>query len=97
LVARRELADASAASGCRSRPRGFLDIGSDRAARGARAAEVERTGLCLVDDGKADYALVGNTVGATFAWMATALHLLLQGARFVTVNADRTYVGPMAG
>jgi HAD superfamily hydrolase (TIGR01450 family) len=60
-------------------------------------SEVERAGLQVVDDGEADYVLVGNNVGATFAWMTTAMRLLLQGARFVAVNADRMYVGPDGG
>jgi HAD superfamily hydrolase (TIGR01450 family) len=60
-------------------------------------SEVERVGLRAVDDGEVDYVLVGNNVGATFAWMTTAMRLLLQGARFVAVNADRMYVGPDGG
>jgi HAD superfamily hydrolase (TIGR01450 family) len=56
-------------------------------------AEVERRGLVVTDGLDADYLVVGNYRGITYDRLTTAMRALLRGARFVTVNMDRTYVG----
>jgi HAD superfamily hydrolase (TIGR01450 family) len=55
--------------------------------------EVERRGLVVTDDIDADYVVVGNHRGLTYDRLTRAMRALLRGARFVTVNMDRTYVG----
>src|SRR5215472_3100079 len=55
--------------------------------------EVERCGLVVTDGTDADYVVVGNHRGITYDRLTTAMRALLRGARFVTVNMDRTYVG----
>jgi len=60
-------------------------------------AEVERAGLVLTDTEDAEYVLVGNHTGITYKGLTSALRALLQGARFVAVNVDRTYVGSDGG
>jgi HAD superfamily hydrolase (TIGR01450 family) len=57
-------------------------------------AEIERQGLAVTDKTDADYVVVGNDRGITYDRLTTAMRALLKGARFVTVNMDRTYVGP---
>src|SRR5579864_5146118 len=56
-------------------------------------SEVERCGLVVTDDEDAGYVVVGNHRGITYERVTTAMRALLAGARFVTVNMDRTYVG----
>jgi HAD superfamily hydrolase (TIGR01450 family) len=56
-------------------------------------AEVERRGLVITDGDDADYVVVGNHRGITYDRLTTAMRALQRGARFVTVNMDRTYVG----
>ena len=56
-------------------------------------SEIERHGLVVTDTHEADYVVVGNHLGITYARLTTAMRALLRGARFVTVNMDRTYVG----
>jgi HAD superfamily hydrolase (TIGR01450 family) len=56
-------------------------------------SEVERFGLTVTDGVDADYVVVGNHRGITYDRLTTAMRALLRGARFVTVNMDRTYVG----
>lgn len=56
-------------------------------------SEVERHGLVVTDGVDADYVVVGNHRGVTYDRLTTAMRALLRGARFVTVNMDRTYVG----
>lgn len=55
--------------------------------------EVERCGLSVTQGVDADYVVVGNHRGITYDRLTTAMRALLRGARFVTVNMDRTYVG----
>src|ERR1041385_2030419 len=55
--------------------------------------EIERRGLVVTDGVDADYVVVGNHRGITYDRLTTAMRALLRGARFVTVNMDRTYVG----
>jgi 5'-nucleotidase len=55
--------------------------------------EIERRGLVVSDGVDADYVVVGNHRGITYDRLTTAMRALLRGARFVTVNMDRTYVG----
>jgi HAD superfamily hydrolase (TIGR01450 family) len=56
-------------------------------------SEAERFGLTVTDAEDADYVVVGNHRGITYDRVTTAMRALLRGARFVTVNMDRTYVG----
>jgi HAD superfamily hydrolase (TIGR01450 family) len=56
-------------------------------------SEVERHGLIVTDGTDADYVVVGNHRGITYDRLTTAMRALLRGARFVTVNMDRAYVG----
>jgi HAD superfamily hydrolase (TIGR01450 family) len=56
-------------------------------------SEIERRGLLVTDGPDADYVVVGNHRGITYDRLTTAMRALLRGARFVTVNMDRTYVG----
>lgn len=56
-------------------------------------SEIERHGLIVTDGSDADYVVVGNHRGITYDRLTTAMRALLRGARFVTVNMDRTYVG----
>jgi len=56
-------------------------------------SEIERFGLSVTDGTDADYVVVGNHRGITYDRLTVAMRALLGGARFVTVNMDRTYVG----
>lgn len=56
-------------------------------------SEVERHGLTVTDADDADYVVVGNHRGISYDRVTTAMRALLRGARFITVNMDRTYVG----
>ena len=56
-------------------------------------SEIERRGLAVTDGTDADYLVVGNHRGITYDRLTTAMRALQRGARFVTVNMDRTYVG----
>lgn len=56
-------------------------------------SECEHFGLRVTDGVDADYVVVGNHRGITYEKLTTAMRALLRGARFVTVNLDRTYVG----
>src|SRR4051794_21275721 len=56
-------------------------------------SECERHGLSVVDGSDAEYVVVGNHRGITYDRLTVAMRALLRGARFVTVNMDRTYVG----
>jgi HAD superfamily hydrolase (TIGR01450 family) len=60
-------------------------------------AEVERNGLTVTDGAEADYVVVGNHRGITYDRLTTAMRALLGGARFVTINVDRTYIGEDGG
>lgn len=60
-------------------------------------AEVVRAGLDVADTADVDYVMVGNHTGITYKGLTIALRALLQGARFVAVNVDRTYVGADGG
>ena len=55
--------------------------------------EIERRGLIVTDGADADFVVVGNHRGITYDRLTTAMRALMRGARFVTVNMDRTYVG----
>jgi 4-nitrophenyl phosphatase len=55
-------------------------------------AELERWGLEPTDRADADYVVVGNHHSVTYDAFTHAIRALLQGARFVAVNADRMYV-----
>ena len=57
-------------------------------------SEVERCGLTVTEGADADYVVVGNYRGITYDRLTMAMRALLRGARFVTVNVDRAYVGP---
>lgn len=59
--------------------------------------ELERVGLELTEGADADYVVVGNHRGITYDRLTLAMRALLRGARFVTINMDRTYVGPDGG
>ena len=59
--------------------------------------EVERRGLTLDDGVDVDYVVVGNHRGITYDRLTTAMRALLNGARFVVINVDRTYVGEDGG
>jgi HAD superfamily hydrolase (TIGR01450 family) len=61
------------------------------------AAELERRGLSLTDDVDADYVVVGNHRGISYDKLTVAMRALLNGARFVAINVDRTYVGEDGG
>jgi HAD superfamily hydrolase (TIGR01450 family) len=56
-------------------------------------SEVERCGLISTDGIDADYVVVGNHRGITYDRLTTAMRALQRGARFVTINMDRTYIG----
>jgi HAD superfamily hydrolase (TIGR01450 family) len=56
-------------------------------------SEMERHGLTVADGEDVDYVVVGNHRGITYDRLTTAMRALMRGARFVTVNMDRTYVG----
>ena len=60
-------------------------------------AEARAHGLALTDGVDADYVLVGNHRGITYDRLTLGIRALLNGARFVAINADRTYVGPDGG
>jgi HAD superfamily hydrolase (TIGR01450 family) len=60
-------------------------------------AEVERAGLVVTDGEDAEYVVVGNHTGITYKALTTALRALLNGARFIAINVDRTYVGADGG
>ena len=60
-------------------------------------AEVERLGLTTTDQEDADCVVVGNHHAVSYAGLTRAMRALLRGARFVAVNADRTYIGPDGG
>jgi HAD superfamily hydrolase (TIGR01450 family) len=60
-------------------------------------AEVVRLGLRPTDSADADYVLVGNHRGITYNSLTAALRALLNGARFVAINIDRTYIGEDGG
>jgi HAD superfamily hydrolase (TIGR01450 family) len=55
--------------------------------------ELERRGLVVTDTADADYVVVGNHHGITYGGLTLAMRALFRGARFVTVNMDRIYVG----
>jgi HAD superfamily hydrolase (TIGR01450 family) len=61
------------------------------------AAELARLGLTLTDGTDADYVVVGNHRGISYDRLTVAMRALLQGARFVAINVDRTYVGEDGG
>jgi 5'-nucleotidase len=56
-------------------------------------SEIERRGLVVTEGPEADYLVVGNHRGITYDRLTLAMRTLQRGARFVTVNMDRTYVG----
>jgi HAD superfamily hydrolase (TIGR01450 family) len=60
-------------------------------------AEVERAGLQVTDSADAEYVVVGNHRGISYDRLTLAMRALLGGARFITVNMDRTYVGADGG
>lgn len=60
-------------------------------------AEVEGQGLEVAMDQHADYVLVGNHLGISYQGLTIAMRALLNGARFIAINMDRTYVGPDGG
>ncbi len=60
-------------------------------------AEIKRLGLVVTDDVEADYLVVGNNRHVSYDSLTRAMRALLGGARFVAVNADRSYVGPDGG
>jgi 4-nitrophenyl phosphatase len=55
--------------------------------------ELDRFGLVPTDDEDADYVAQGNNYGVDYAWMTRTIRTLLAGARWVTVNVDRLFVG----
>jgi HAD superfamily hydrolase (TIGR01450 family) len=61
------------------------------------SAELVRRGLTLTDDVDADYVVVGNHRGISYDKLTVAMRALLNGARFVAINVDRTYVGEDGG
>ncbi|MCA1645924.1 MAG: HAD-IIA family hydrolase [Chloroflexi bacterium] len=61
------------------------------------ATEVARRGLTLTDAADADYVVVGNHRTVSYTALTMAMRALLQGARFVAVNVDRTFVGQDGG
>jgi HAD superfamily hydrolase (TIGR01450 family) len=60
-------------------------------------AEVVRLGLRVTDSADADYVIVGNHRGITYDGLTVAMRALLAGARFIAINADRTYNGEDGG
>ena len=60
-------------------------------------AEVEHVGLVPDDTADAEYVVVGNCWDVTYPKLTIAMRALMNGARFVAVNADRHYVGPDGG
>jgi 4-nitrophenyl phosphatase len=60
-------------------------------------AEAERLGLQVTESEDAEYVLVGNHRGITYDRLTAAMRALLNGARFVAINLDRTYVGEDGG
>src|SRR5207248_2954745 len=60
-------------------------------------AEVLDRGLRVTDDDDAEYVIVGNHRGITYDGLTLAMRALMRGARFIAINADRTYVGPDGG
>jgi HAD superfamily hydrolase (TIGR01450 family) len=56
-------------------------------------AEVLRVGLQVTESADADYVIVGNHRGITYDGLTIAMRALLAGARFIAINADRTYIG----
>jgi HAD superfamily hydrolase (TIGR01450 family) len=61
------------------------------------AAEVSRHGLTVTEGVDADYVVVGNHRGISYDRLTIAMRALQQGARFVAVNVDRTYIGQDGG
>ena len=61
------------------------------------AAELARLGLTLTEGVDADYVVVGNHRGISYDKLTVAMRALLNGARFVAINVDRTYVGEDGG
>jgi 4-nitrophenyl phosphatase len=59
--------------------------------------EAERLGLIVSESEDVDYVLVGNHHEITYERLTAAMRALLNGARFVAVNLDRTYVGEDGG
>ena len=59
--------------------------------------ECEQAGLRVSEDIEVEYVVVGNVRDLDYASLTRAMRALLNGARFVAVNADRTYVGPDGG
>src|SRR5438105_9274056 len=59
--------------------------------------EVLAHGLRVTDDVDADYVIVGNHRGITYDRLTIAMRALINGARFVAINNDRTYIGPDGG
>jgi HAD superfamily hydrolase (TIGR01450 family) len=57
------------------------------------SSEIVQRGLTLTDGVDADYVVVGNHRGITYDRLTSAMRALQRGARFVTINVDRTYVG----
>jgi HAD superfamily hydrolase (TIGR01450 family) len=60
-------------------------------------AELERFGLTPTDDEDADYVAMGNNYGVDYAWLTRTIRTLLGGARWITVNVDRLFVGQDGG
>jgi HAD superfamily hydrolase (TIGR01450 family) len=60
-------------------------------------AECVAHGLTLTDTADAQYVIVGNHRGITYDRLTIAMRALLNGARFIAINNDRTYVGPDGG
>jgi HAD superfamily hydrolase (TIGR01450 family) len=56
--------------------------------------ELTEAGLRPVESENPDYLVVGNNHGGNYESLGVAMRALLNGARFVAVNADRMYVGP---
>jgi len=59
--------------------------------------EVLRLGLRVTESADADYVIVGNHRGITYDGLTVAMRALLAGARFIAINADRTYIGEDGG
>jgi HAD superfamily hydrolase (TIGR01450 family) len=57
-------------------------------------SEIEAAGLAISDDLDVEYVVVGNCFDLSYERMTRTMRALLNGARFVAVNADRMYVGP---
>src|SRR5205085_6095099 len=60
-------------------------------------AEIEREGLTVTTGVDAEYVVVGNHHGISYDGLTMAMRALLQGARFIAINVDRTYVGEDGG